>query len=516
MVNYVGDAGANIHSGTEFKDTLDGQGGADTLSGAGSHDSILGGEGNDVLAGGDGRDTLRGGLNDDQLSDTQDNVKDFLHGDEGSDFVYGAGLDQLDGGAGSDYFQLFLTNFTGDLNVDLSSLNSGGAVVFLGTTINAFESGFILFGAGSDKVRAPNMAVQVNGGGGSDTLIGGAISDLLIGGNDTTGDRDVLRGEDGNDELYGGIGDVFDGGDGTSDVFSIYLGSLADDFSLDFTGMYDGSSVNVGHGMRVVRCERGSVQLGFGDDKVDVGSEAAGNTVIVTGNGGNDTLIGGAGNDNLSGGIGNDVVKGGDGVDTANYQYESLAITIDLNVTTWQDTGGSGIDMLLAVERVNGTSAGDRITGNAEANTFEGYGGADTLIGGIGNDTLNGGSGGFDPLTDLDRLSGGAGQDVYNGGAGDDILVWSSTFHTTVAAPDQVTGLEAGDLIHLRDIDADTTVAGDQAFTIVGALSGVAGQMAVVFGGTKTQWLMDTDGDGAANGVIEALGDHTAHTEYVL
>ena len=122
----------------------------------------------------------------------------------------------------------------------------------------------------------------------------------------------------------------------------------------------------------------------------------------------------------------------------------------------------------------------------------------------------------FDPATDTDRLIGGAGQDVYNGGVGDDVLVWASTFHTTVAAPDGIIGLQAGDVIDLEGIDANTTVGGDQAFTIVAALTGVAGQLAVVFASGTTEWRMDTNGDGVADGVIQASGDHTAHAEYVL
>jgi hypothetical protein len=128
---------------------------------------------------------------------------------------------------------------------------------------------------------------------------------------------------------------------------------------------------------------------------------------------------------------------------------------------------------------------------------------------------LNGGGGGFDPAG-ADRLSGGAGQDVYEGGVANDILVWSTLGHTSIAAPDQINGLEAGDVLHLKDIDADATTGGDQAFTVVGALTGVAGQLALVYDGLRTQFRMDVNGDGTADGLIEAAGDHTGHTEFVL
>ena len=513
MVNYVGDANANVHTGTVFKDTLDGQGGNDTLGGNDANDSILGGAGSDSLGGGFGNDTIYGGAENDIIDGSGDLDPDDLFGEDGNDIMYGRVKDHLDGGAGFDSMGLNLTTLTNGLNVDLSGLAAGGAATIHNITVTGFEGGFVFFSSGDDKVKASQMGLTLYGAGGSDTLLGGAISDGLNGGTDLTNDADVIKGGDGDDALSGGYSDLLDGGPGAHDLFSLILTNQPASITVNFAPLYTGGMVSLGGGTRVVRCESGSAQFGSGDDDIKTGSLAGQSGVIITAGFGNDTVVGGDGHDNIAGGSGNDVIRGGGGDDTANYQYEAAAVIIDLNITGFQDTGGGGIDKISECEWVNGGQGGDRIVGDGADNKFEGYAGNDTLIGGQGNDTLNGGSGGYN---DEDRLSGGAGQDLYNGGLGADVLVWSSIFHTTVAAPDQIQSMEATDVIHVKDIDADITTPGDQAFTIVGSFTGVAGQMLVVSNSLVTQWQMDVDGDGSADGMFEAGGDHTAHSEYVL
>jgi len=512
-MNFVGDNNANTINGTAFKDVIDGLGGDDALNGLGGNDSILGGAGGDQIFGADGKDTIRGGLDADNLQGGDDADFDFIFGDEGNDVITVRRKDHGDGGADSDYVAFYLTDLAAG-NYDLSGWTSGGAFSLAGASLDGFESGFVIFGAGDDRIRAPAFHLSVYGGDGNDTVLGGAGSDEIYGA-ETIAQADTLKGGDGDDNLTGGSGDLIDGGAGSSDGFEVYLGYTSTDYVIDFAPLFSGQTVLFGDGTRVVRCERGAVALGIGDDKVETGSSAGVSGIRVTDTGGNDTLIGGEGNDNLSAGQGNDVIRGGAGAgrDIANYQYEAAALVIDLNLTTRQDTGGAGMDLILGCEDVHGGQSGDRITGDNNANHFEGYGGNDTLIGGQGDDTLNGGS---DGGTHADRLSGGAGQDRYNGGNGDDILVWSSVFHTTVAAPDHIIGLQAGDVIHLKDIDADTTAAGDQAFTIVAAFTGVAGQLLVATNSIITQWQMDVDGDAVADALFDAQGDHTGHTEYVL
>ncbi|MEX2237495.1 MAG: Ig-like domain-containing protein [Dehalococcoidia bacterium] len=146
----------------------------------------------------------------------------------------------------------------------------------------------------------------------------------------------------------------------------------------------------------------------------------AGNDILNGGNG-NDFLLGEAGNDELIGGVGNDDIEGGAGTNDIVRFPGSAVITLDLRVTTAQNTG-QGSDTIGTVENATGGNAGDTITGTNGANrlfgnggddTLNGLGGDDLLQGGGGNDTLNGGTGD-------DELRGDAGNDVINGGGGVD------------------------------------------------------------------------------------------------
>jgi Ca2+-binding RTX toxin-like protein len=130
---------------------------------------------------------------------------------------------------------------------------------------------------------------------------------------------------------------------------------------------------------------------------------AADNT-LVGGHYGN-TLSGGDGNDSLIGGVGNDILDGGAGVDTASYVNAYQSVTVNLALTTAQNTVHTGTDTLLNIENLSGSWYNDTLSGNAGDNTLYGLSGNDTLSGGAGNDTLDGGAGN-------DTLDGGAGTDT--------------------------------------------------------------------------------------------------------
>lgn len=111
---------------------------------------------------------------------------------------------------------------------------------------------------------------------------------------------------------------------------------------------------------------------------------------IIYGDDGNDTLAGGAGNDTLfgqdendtlDGGAGNDVLNGGVGdVDTASYASAAAGVTVSLAVTGAQDTIGAGVDTLVSIENLTGSSFDDTLAGNAGNNTLNGGGGTDTAV----------------------------------------------------------------------------------------------------------------------------------------
>jgi hypothetical protein len=135
-------------------------------------------------------------------------------------------------------------------------------------------------------------------------------------------------------------------------------------------------------------------------------------------------LDGGAGPDWLYSFSGDDVLIGGAGVDMAVYAGSTHGLTIDLRLTTPQNTG-DGLDSLAGIENIIASQYADVITGDSAANSVQGndgdnvlsgMGGDDQLWTGSGNDLLDGGDGN-DALSDNSY-----GDDVLVGGAGNDSL----------------------------------------------------------------------------------------------
>ncbi len=153
------------------------------------------------------------------------------------------------------------------------------------------------------------------------------------------------------------------------------------------------------------------------------------------------------------------------------------------------------------------------ILGNAGNDTI-GSGLSDNLInGGDGNDQLSGGSGD-------DTLLGGLGADRTRGGGGEDTFRFKSVMESGPAFADRdtITAFQKGeDLIQLAAIDADTGVAGNQAFTFIGSSAFSApGQVRVEQRGGNTLVEASTDND-AAQMAFTLLGLHTlAAGDFIL
>ncbi|RMQ75232.1 Mannuronan C-5-epimerase, partial [Pseudomonas syringae pv. tomato] len=88
------------------------------------------------------------------------------------------------------------------------------------------------------------------------------------------------------------------------------------------------------------------------------------------------------------------------------YLFASAGVTVALNTSAQQATGGSGLDTLKGTENLTGSQFADSLTGNKNANVLNGGAGNDTLSGGAGDDVLIGSSG-------ADTLIGGTGADRY-------------------------------------------------------------------------------------------------------
>jgi Ca2+-binding RTX toxin-like protein len=115
------------------------------------------------------------------------------------------------------------------------------------------------------------------------------------------------------------------------------------------------------------------------------------------------------------------------------------------------------------------------------------------LFGGAAADTLKGGG-------QADLIHGNLGGDILSGGGGADIFRYDRTAESSSSSTDQITDFTPGtDKIDLSRIDANTLVAGDQAFSWIGSggFTGSAGQLrASAFLGQT--WILegDTDGNG--------------------
>lgn len=149
-----------------------------------------------------------------------------------------------------------------------------------------------------------------------------------------------------------------------------------------------------------------------------------------------------------------------------------------------------GIATGAIIENATGGSGSDVIVGNDVANRLMGGNGRDRLSGGSGNDKLVGDGG-------ADRLDGGAGRDVFEFNGLTDT-------GSTVATADVIAGFVSGaDRIDLSTLDADAALAGNQAFTFIGA-GAFAGAGQVRFQGGVL--YASTDADIYAEFVIELSG----------
>jgi serralysin len=230
-------------------------------------------------------------------------------------------------------------------------------------------------------------------------------------------------------------------------------------------------------------------------DNRDNRLEGTGGADTISGFSGNDTLLGLRGNDVFFGRNGTDTIDGGADFDTAAY-FDAGSQGITANLATGRVIDAFGdLDTLISIEAVVGTDRRDSLTGSARADTLSGRSGDDTLEGGAGNDTLLGGAGN-------DRIGGGAGSDTLSGGVGADTFLYTSASQSPAAAllRDTITDFTPGiDRIDVSDIDANSKVAGDQAFAFINnqAFSAAGQVRAIASGGTLLQF--ETNGDGIAD-----------------
>jgi Ca2+-binding RTX toxin-like protein len=200
---------------------------------------------------------------------------------------------------------------------------------------------------------------------------------------------------------------------------------------------------------------------------------------------------------------------GGDGADMVDFADSASFVRVDLAITE-QDIGFSqGIDTIIDIESVTGSSLGDTLRGSAGANKLWGLGGNDTIEGRSGNDIIDGGlnydtasyesaskgvsvqlgnalpqntlGAGIDSLISIEALRGSAHNDILvgdlvgnrlYGGDGDDWLFGGE-------GDDWISGEDGNDLIFGGEGD-DILSGGFDGIDIVSYLFATAGVTATL------------------------------------
>nr|WP_276617181.1 calcium-binding protein [Pseudomonas syringae] len=246
--------------------------------------------------------------------------------------------------------------------------------------------------------------------------------------------KNVIIGNASNNILDGAAGaDMLTGGDGSD---SYYVDDAADRV------VETNADAQVG-GVDTVYSSLASYTLGANVENIVINSTGAAN---ATGNALDNLIYAGAGDN---------VMDGRDGNDTVSYLFATAGVTVALNTSAQQATGGSGLDTLKFTENLIGSQFADTLTGNKNANTLSGGDGNDTLSGGAGDDVLIGGSG-------ADTLIGGTGADHY---------VFNSITDTGLGGlRDIINGFKTveGDKLDFSGFDARPLTDGHDAFVFIG------------------------------------------------
>ena len=347
--------------------------------------------------------------------------------------------------------------------------------------------------AATHDVSVTALGVMIIGTAGNDVIDAGSTvpgqpfptteDDIIYG----LGGSDTIRGLGGNDVIDGGAGiDTLIGGMGND----FYVVDLRTDLVLE----------NPDEGTDWVQASA-SFTLSPNIEHLVL----AGAAIRGQGNAAPNILIGNAEGNVLSGHGGGDWLDGGLGSDTANYSASPAAVGVSL--ATGNGGGGDAHgDKLLNIENLAGSSFGDMLFGDSGDNTIMGGAGADLLVGDEGDD----------------RLVGGPGADSLLGSAGADEFVFDNLGDLSLNSPnDLIRDFSSAELdtIDLSGIDANSIVAGNQAFTFIGVdgFTNQAGQLRYAATAGDLVLRGDVDGDGVADFSLGVLGTAAlVTTDFVL
>jgi len=361
----------------------------------------------------------------------------------------------ITGGPGADTIRAGKSGVLLDRDSDVDLTISGGSLV----AIDGGAGDDNLSAGGGDATGAPlGNAVNITGGAGNDTLVGGDRGERLDGGDGS----DKVDGGAGDDVLVGGAhaspSDRYTGGPGadrldysaqtkrvgvcedvTGSICSGYYG-----FEFDYVTGVETVLLTPGDDMFLDSASPVAVSGGAGNDVLNL-YFATGDGNVLDGGAGNDHLYGGKGGDTLVGGPGNDDEYGFGGADrfvmgsspdgndaifgeggapgpdhfhdVVDYSQRSAPITVDLNEKPSGDLAAGERDTVYHdVEEALGGTGDDTFVGNDFANTFYGNAGKDSLTGGKGQDLLHGG-----PGDDVYHAVDGFQDFIFTGGGNDNV-----------------------------------------------------------------------------------------------
>lgn len=289
------------------------------------------------------------------------------------------------------------------------------------------------------------MGRTINGTNGANRIEQGRDTEVRIFGKD--GNDTIILNR--TDDLGGG--NFVDAGNGNDSV--VNMKEFGNDIRLG-----DGNDTYVGSGF-------GS----FSTDRADIVKGGAGNDKFVFstfksqyfGESGHDTFISVGWQNHFDGGSGNDTLS-----------YEARADEPSLNgvfislIDGKTQTGNNRFETFVSIENATGSQKDDTIIGSNSANIIKGMNGNDEIDGRAGNDVIEGGLG-------SDYLLGGSGADRFDFNNKTESVVGGNRDLIDDFRRSQ------GDKIDLRDMDADSTHSGNQAFSFIGTanFSGDAGEL---------------------------------------
>jgi Ca2+-binding RTX toxin-like protein len=380
---------------------------------------------------------------------------------------YAADREEIDTADGSETFTI--AHLDGTQGSETVEVSWGDYTQTFGPSNgHTFDKIEVRLGEGNDYIDLTGVltTVDIEGGGGNDTIILGI------------GDNTVARGDDGDDTITAGTHDTE-----TATGVKIYGGEGRD----ILTGVETGLTL-YGDGGDDEIYGTGELDTLYGGEGADI-IYAYGGDDMIFGDGGNDKIYADSDDDTVEGGGGNDIVEAGTGNDRVH--------------------GGSGDDI------VYGSEGNDLIAGGTDDDKLYGHGGVDLLVGdefdwtaftaanmtslasaatGAGSFNINGVTG-----SGNDFIIGGGSYDVIFGGEGDDFLFGGNFFE---GGASQV--IEEDDNDFIDGGRGNDEIFGDDSFGKTGdRITGISAE-GIVFHDLNLNGYYD-DGDRGLAGVTVRL-----------